>query len=256
MVLKEGDFVLIHYTIKTVNGSEEIIDTTREDVAKEAGVYEPNKRYGEHPVVIGRSRLIDAVDEVLKEMEPGEKREIIAPPEKAYGPRDEKLVIRVPVKQLRRHNIVPRVGQEIEVSGRIGRIIRVTERFAYIDFNHPLAGKKLKIELEVVKKVESEEEKLEHLTVRWLGVKPQSTSSSDGVAEVVLPADVLGMHDLDSRLRLLAQDVYDLLRPKRLRIVIDVEYPEEAQEEAGASQEEGGEAEAESEESGESSGSS
>ncbi|MEB3862055.1 MAG: peptidylprolyl isomerase [Desulfurococcales archaeon] len=233
MALKEGDFVLIHYTIKTVDGDEEVIDTTREDVAKEAGIYDPNRRYGEHPVVVGRSKLIDAVDEALKEMEPGEKREIIAPPEKAYGPRDEKLVIRVPVKQLRRHNITPRVGQEIEVGGRLGRIIKVTERFAYIDFNHPLAGKKLKIELEVVKKVEADEEKLEYLSLRWLGVKPLSASASNGVMEVVLPSDVLGMHDLDSRLRLLAQDVYNLLSPEKLRITIEVEYPKEAKEEPG-----------------------
>ncbi|MCE4601755.1 MAG: peptidylprolyl isomerase [Desulfurococcales archaeon] len=233
MALKEGDFVLIHYTIKTIDGGEEVIDTTREEVAKEAGVYDPNRRYGEHPVVVGRSRLIDAVDEALKEMEPGERREVVAPPEKAYGMRDEKLVIRIPVKQLRRHNITPRVGQEIEVGGRVGRIIRVTERFAYIDFNHPLAGKKLKIELEVVKKVETNEEKLEHLSLRWLGVKPLSTSASNGVMEVVLPSEVLGMHDLDSRLRLLAQDVYDLLSPEKLRIIVEVEYPKEAEEESG-----------------------
>ncbi len=232
MALKEGDFVLIHYTIR-VDDTGDVVDTTREEVAKEAGIYDPNKRYGEYPVVVGRSRLIDAVDEALRQMDEGEKREIIAPPEKAYGVRDEKLVLRVPIKQLRRHNITPRIGQEIEVGGRVGRITRLTERFAYIDFNHPLAGKRLRIELEVVKKVESEDEKLAHLAVRWLGVKPVRTSASEEGLELVLPSDVLGMHDLDSRLRLLAQDVYDLLRPKKLRIVIDVEYPEEAGEEAG-----------------------
>ena len=227
--------VLIHYTIKVVDGGEEIVDTTREDVAKQAGIYDPNKNYGEYLVGVGKSSLIDAVNEALMEMSPGEKREIEAPPEKAYGEWRQDLLIRIPLKQFRRHNIVPRIGQEVEVGGRVGRIVRMTERFAYIDFNHPLAGKKLKIELEVLKKLETGEEKLSYLSRRWLNVDPRSVKAGDDEAEVVLPSDVLGLRDLDSRLQLLSRDVYLYIKPKRLRIIVEIEYPEEAESEKAES---------------------
>ncbi|MEB3773783.1 MAG: peptidylprolyl isomerase [Desulfurococcales archaeon] len=232
MALKEGDMVLIHYTIKVVDGEEEIVETTREDVAKKAGIYDPNKSYGEYLVVVGKSTLIDAVNEALKEMSPGDKREIEAPPEKAYGEWRQDLLIRIPLKQFRRHNIVPRVGQEVEVGGRVGRIVRMTERFAYVDFNHPLAGKKLKIELEVLKKLENDEEKLGYLAKRWLNTEPVTVKAGDE-AEIVLPSDVLGLRDLDSRLQLLSRDVYLYVKPKKLRITVEVEYPEEAEKAEG-----------------------
>jgi len=230
VALRDGDFILIHYTIKVIDDGEKVVDTTREDVAKKSGIHDPNKRYGEQLVVIGRSKLIDAVDEALREMEPGEVREITAPPEKAYGSRDPSLVIRVPIKQLRRHNIVPRIGQEIEVRGRIGRITRLTERFAYIDFNHPLAGKTLKILLEVVRKLEGDEEKLTYITERWLTVKPLEAKIGDGTIYITLPSDILGLTDLDSRLQLLSRDIYEYLKPSRLELRISIEYPKEEAE--------------------------
>jgi len=235
--LKEGDFVLIHYTIKVVeDGEERVIDTTREEVAREAGIYRENEVYGEYPVVIGRSRLLEGIEEALKEMDVGERREVEIPPEKAYGVRDEKLVVRVPKSRLVRSGIPPRVGEVVEAGGRRGVIVRVTERFAYIDFNHPLAGKKLKVDLEVVRKVESEEEKAKLLAKRFFPRLDVDARVSDGKVEIVIPGDALSYSDLDARLRLLLGDIVAYLRPKRVEFVI---YAERREEEAGEAQESG-----------------
>jgi len=240
MPLKDGDVVLLHYTIKVVeDGEEKIYDTTKEEVAKKAGIYDPNKRYGEAVIVIGKSKLLDAIEETIREMDVGEKREIIAPPEKAYGPRRDDLIIRVPRKQLRRAGIPPVRGREVEVQGRRGVITLVTERFAYIDFNHPLAGKTLKIEIEIVKKLETDEEKIAYLASRWLGIPEDKikVEANDGEATLELPPDIILVKDLETVIQALLNDIYELTNLKKL--TVKVEFPfkrEEASEKEESSE--------------------
>ncbi|MCX8196303.1 MAG: FKBP-type peptidyl-prolyl cis-trans isomerase [Acidilobaceae archaeon] len=231
--MSERSIALINYTVKVVEGDKErVIDTTKESVAKEAGIYDPNRIYGEIVVVTGRGALLPAVEEVIPQMGEGERREVVAPPEKAYGQYSEELLMRVPIKQLQRYGIRPVVGEEVEVGGRRGRITKVTERFAFIDFNHPLAGKTLKIEVELVKKPQNAKEKLALLAARMLRLSPSvivaDYEESEGTARLTLPAGVLGLSDLEARLMQIASDAYDALKPKRLIMAIEVIYPEES----------------------------
>ena len=262
MPIAEGDYVLLRYSVYAIeDGEERLVDTTDEDLAKKEGIYEEGRAYGERLVILGKSQLIEAAEEALRGMEEGEEKVIEAEPEKAYGQWRSDLVIRVPLKQLRRHNIPAVVGQEVQIGNRIGRIIRVTERFAYIDFNHPLAGKKLKIHLKVVKVLKETEEKLRYLTRRWLGMEPNQLELEEGKARMVLPTDALVVSDLESRLQLLIRDIVETLpEVKSLDLTIRIDIPRE--EEAGEREEKAeGEAEEKqaegaegSEESGEESG--
>jgi peptidylprolyl isomerase len=246
MALKKGDFVLINYTLWALeDGEEKIIDTTIEEVATKHNIYDAEKRYGPTLVVIGKSALLPAVEKALPEMDVGEKRVIIAEPKDAFGERDESLVIRLPKKALRQRNIRPVVGMELEVGGRRGVIVRVTERFAYVDFNHPLAGKKVKIELEVVRKIEDPTEKVKYLASRWTGI-PESEINvelSNGEALVKLPEGILGVRDLEARLMRFISDVADLIdEVKKVTITFTVEIPreEKAEEEKEKAGEEAG----------------
>jgi peptidylprolyl isomerase len=208
--ISKGDYVLLNYSIYAISDNkEELVDTTDAELAKKAGIYNEKASYGPRLIIYGKSQLIEAVEEALKDMNEGEEREIEAPPEKAYGPRRDDLIVRIPIKQLRRYNIIPRVGREIEVGGRVGRIVRVTERFAYIDFNHPLAGRKLKIVLKVEKILKESTEKLRFLIKRWLGLEPVELKIENGVAKVILNEDVIKVPDLESRLQLLTRDIKD-----------------------------------------------
>ena len=241
MPFKEGDFVLVNYVVSVVEGGKEVVqDTNIEDVAKRAGLHSPDRKYEPYLVVIGRSQVLPAIDEELRNMDVGQRKEFTAPPEKAYGPHRDDLVIRVPIRQLNRYGITPVVGRRVEVGGRVGVIRSVTERFAYIDFNHPLAGKELKIELEVVRKLETPEEKVRFLALRYLPLKEGDIGVSlgaQGVVELSLPADALRLSDLESRLQLLAGDLRQLLGVSGLRIVIEVKFEGQAAPAAGGQSE-------------------
>lgn len=238
MPLKEGDFVLVRYTIRALEeGGKRLVDTTDEELARKENAYEEGKRYGEYPVIIGRSRLLPGIDEALRDMEVGEKKTIRLPPEKGFGERDEKLVIRVPKSRLIRAGIPPRPGEMVRVNNTPGVIVRVTDRFAYIDFNHPLAGKELEVELKVVKKVDDDKEKAKILVRRDLGLEPASVEMEDGTLRIKLPATIIQLRDLDARLDLLLKDVAFYVQPKRVQLIIEIEVPQEEEREEAAESE-------------------
>ena len=254
MPFKEGDFVLINYTTKVVDdGEERVIDTTIEEIAKKAGIYDPRRRYEPYPVIVGKSKLIDAVDEALRSMEVGERKTIEAPPEKAYGPRDQRLVRRVPIKYFARYGRVPRVGEEIEmeVEGRVlrGKVVNVTQRFVHIDFNHPLAGKVLKIDLEVVEKIEDDKEKARILVARVTGVPRDSVGveKEGGHLIIKLPPMILALNDLEALLQSVLNDLHEYLSPEKVTFNIEVDLkPSEASKEKAEGSSESGESQGKS----------
>ena len=227
---------LIRYKIYAIDddGREILVDSTEEEEAKKYGL-DTAGPFGPRLVIIGKSRLIDAVEEALKEMREGDEKEFIAPPEKAYGLRDERKIIRVPIKQLRRSGIRPIIGQEVEVGGNRGRIIRVTERFAYIDFNHPLAGKKLKVWIKVEKELKNAQEKAEHLVERWLYVKPANVSFNNDVLTIEMPSEVLAQKDLEAKLALLLRDLADTI-PEASEIVYTFRFKVKQEEQKAEKQ--------------------
>lgn len=75
MVFKEGDFVLIEYTGR-IKETGNLIDTTNEELAKKANIYDNNKVYGPTLIVIGRGWVIKGLEEALKDMDVGEEREV------------------------------------------------------------------------------------------------------------------------------------------------------------------------------------
>jgi len=248
MPVKEGDYVLINYTIKVIDpetGEEKVFETTKEEVAKEAGIYDEKRGYRPVWVRVSRENLLDAVYEALIGLEEGEKREIEAPPEKAYGPYRPELVVKVPVKRLRSSGIVPRVGEKIRVEGREGVIKRVTDRFAYIDFNHPLAGKTLKIEVEVLKIAKSDLELAKGIaeTLFKLGntVLDVKVEEEGDKLIVYLPSEVLLISSLEALLQYFLKEIYDKTKYNKVEIRMQFEFRRE-EEQGEAVEEESSEA--------------
>lgn len=148
MKVEKGDFVVFNYIGRFENG--EIFDTTYEDIAKEAGIYVEDRTYGPLGANVGVGELIPGMDEALIGMEIGEKKTIVVPPEKGYGmPRDD-LIIEVPIEEFEKAGIEPVEGAYIRTDSGIARITAITEENVTLDFNHPLAGKTLTFEVEIV----------------------------------------------------------------------------------------------------------
>jgi peptidylprolyl isomerase len=137
-VAKTGDTVKVHYTGKLADGTVFDSSVNREPLE----------------FTIGDGKLIPGFDRAVNGMKVGEKTTVTIPAEEAYGPRYDQLVQIVNKTDLP-PELNPEVGQHLEAVQQDGNVINVTvtnvdENSITIDANHPLAGKELIFELELV----------------------------------------------------------------------------------------------------------
>ena len=135
---KKGNTVRVHYIGKTAD------DT----VFSSSISGEPLE------LVNGNGVELSAFQKWVIGMEEGEKRTITVPPEEAFGERQNELVTTVNKSALP-DNIVPTLGQLVQLKGADGRIVDVrvigiTEDMVVLDANHPLAGHTLKFEINMI----------------------------------------------------------------------------------------------------------
>lgn len=148
MKVEYGDIVLFNYVGKFENG--EVFDTSYEDLARENGVYVEEREYGPLWATVGVGEIIPGLEEAMIGMEPGEKKTVILPPEKAYGMPSPDLLVTVPREEFSKAGLEPRKGLYVMTDSGIAKIVKVRGDSVSLDFNHPLAGKTLIFEVEVL----------------------------------------------------------------------------------------------------------
>lgn len=146
-VVKSGDTVQVDYTGKFENGT--VFDTSIEEVAKEAGIYNEQREYVPLNITVGSGQVIEGFDEGLVGVKEGEEKNLTIPPEKAYGEYNESWIQAVPLEELGLSE-PPEVGQKFSTPYGIIKVIDVNKTHATLDFNHELAGKTLVFYIKIV----------------------------------------------------------------------------------------------------------
>jgi peptidylprolyl isomerase len=131
---------------------KQIFDTSIIEVAKKNEIFNEQRDYAPLEVKMGQQQVIPGFENALKGMNVGEKKTVSIPPEEAYGQINPQNVVSVPDEQFVQNNIPMNKGTVIQTSQGIATITdyNQTESTVTLDFNHPLAGKTLEFELEVV----------------------------------------------------------------------------------------------------------
>lgn len=153
MTIEVGDSVRIEYTGRLSDGT--VFDTSRRSVAEESGLTEdfPEREYGPLAVEIGSERLVEGLDEALREMQVGESKSVTVPPAKAYGERTEDNVAEFDLEVFddALQNDDPEEGIHVQTEqGMIGEVVSIDGDMVTVDFNHELAGETLEFDIEVV----------------------------------------------------------------------------------------------------------
>jgi FKBP-type peptidyl-prolyl cis-trans isomerase SlyD len=127
------------YLLKNSNG--EVLDNSKDADG------EP-MRYIE-----GSSQIIPGLESRMKNLKKGDKKEITVPAAEAYGEREAKLVIEVPLDQFpKNQKVTVGLQVEIEVAENYYHPFTVTkmgQSHATLDGNHELAGEDLHFSVEV-----------------------------------------------------------------------------------------------------------
>lgn len=171
--LEKGDFVLVDLTGR-VEETGEVFDTTSEETAKNAGLYNEKRSYGPRVIVVGEGWLPKGLDEGLVGLKLGAEAKVEVQSQDAFGERDPEKVRMVRYRLLRSKGINPSVGAQVEFEGRTALVRSIGAGRVQLDFNPPLAGRKLVYDVKVLKRFESEEEKIKALIQRRIaGVDPE-----------------------------------------------------------------------------------
>lgn len=135
---KQGDIVQVNYTGKLQDGT--VFDTSQ----------------GRAPLEfqIGAGQIIPDFEQAVVGMSPGQSKTIQTPAERAYGPHDENMVIEID-REMVPEELQVQPGMQLEMRQENGMVIPVmvtdvTEQSVKVDANHPLAGKDLTFDIELV----------------------------------------------------------------------------------------------------------
>jgi FKBP-type peptidyl-prolyl cis-trans isomerase SlyD len=165
LAFEKGDLLFTNYTA-SVKDTGEVIETTSEEEAKKFGIADPERKYGARLVAVGEGWVLGGLDDEIRKMNVGERKKIELPPAKAFGDRDPTKLRMVPVRKFGEKASELEVGDTVELDNRVGTVRFIGSGRTQVDFNHRLAGKTLIYDLEVVKKLETDEERMRALIDR------------------------------------------------------------------------------------------
>ena len=155
--MEEGDIIQLEYE-GWIAGSDELFDTTDEELAREEEIFDEERAYGPMYTVVGTGRVIKGLDEHLLKAEVDKEYEVEIPPEDAYGERDPKNVDTHSMREMARLKIEPEMGRTVNIRNKTGWISGIFAGRVRVDYNHKLAGKTLRYRYKVVGRPEGAEE--------------------------------------------------------------------------------------------------
>lgn len=213
MTLQKGDFILIDYVAK-VKETNEVFDTTKEDISKKEHLHKEGELYEPKLVVIGEGWVLKALDDDLTTMEVNKPQTVEIPAEKGFGQRDPEKIKRVPIKQLYAKEINPIVGARIEYQGKNATVRSIGAGRVLLDFNPPLAGRTLIYDVTVTNKLEKPETKigaLIHRRVPVVELEKFKLTLKDKNLTVDMPEDTFYVEGIQIAKRGISMDIQKFL---------------------------------------------
>lgn len=139
-MIKPDSFVTIHYTAREIDGR--LLDATPIDKPLSYR--------------LGQGELPEDIEKGILGLSIGDKKKIILPPEKAFGEYSKDNVLEIPKSFIPDENNEITKGKFLELKDADGNsyrgvVLEVQPDNFVIDFNHPLAGKTIEYNIEIVK---------------------------------------------------------------------------------------------------------
>ena len=191
--MEEGTIVHVDYEL--YNGeSGDLIETTREDVAKEHEMHQEGRNYTPMVCVVGGGNLIPGFEAALGDAKANKETEIVIEAAEAYGEKDPQQIETISIDKLIRAVQDPNslyIGAPVTIGNRQGHLSYLAAGRARIDYNHPMAGKSLKYSFNVVDVVEGKEDKVTALLQANTGHSGFEVSFSGDDLSIVLPQTML-----------------------------------------------------------------
>jgi len=157
--------------------------------------------------------VLAGLDEEIRRMDVGQKKEVELAPEKAFGQRDPTQTRMIPLRKFGEKAGEMNTGDTVEVDNRVGVVRFMGSGRAQVDFNHRLAGKNIVYDVEIVKKVETDTDKARALIDRRFGAEGSKVNYrlTETALDVEIPEELFLLEGLQIIKRGVSTDVFKFL---------------------------------------------
>ena len=211
MTFNKGSLILIDYTAK-VKDTSEVFDTTLEEDAKKHSIHESNVKYQPKLVSIGEVSypVLKGLDEALSKTSVGDKLTIEVTPDKGFGERDAGKVRMIPIRKLGEDAEKVSVGDTIEVDNKRGIIRFIGSGRVQIDYNHRYAGKTILYDVNVVKSLDSPNDKVDGILKNRLPLEDSKITFElkDKEVNITIPEEILRADGLQIMKHFIQLDIF------------------------------------------------
>ncbi|MFZ1077147.1 MAG: FKBP-type peptidyl-prolyl cis-trans isomerase [Nitrosotalea sp.] len=209
MAFQKGTLVLADYTAK-VKDTNEVFETTREADAKSGNIFDANVKYQPRLVSVGESWVLKGLDDALLAANAGDKLTVEVPPEKGFGTRDPAKVRMIPLRKLGDDAEKVSVGDAIELDERTGIIRFIGSGRVQVDFNHRFAGRTILYDVNVLKSLDTDQDKILGLLKRRFPLDESKLKFEikGTQLDINIPDEALMMEGLQVVKRAIANEVF------------------------------------------------
>jgi peptidylprolyl isomerase len=209
MTFDKGSLILLDYTAR-IKDNGEIFETTIEEDAKKSNLYDPTRQYEPRLISVGEGWVLKGLDEALTSTDVGQKLSIEISPDKGFGERDTNKVRMIPQRKLGEKANEIKVGDVVELDDRTGIVRYIGSGRVQIDYNHRLASRVLVYDVNVVKKIESNEDKIKYLLKRRLPLDDEKAKieHNDDTVVIELSEDISLLDGLQIIKKAVTTDIF------------------------------------------------
>ena len=211
MTFDKSSLILVDYTAK-VKDSGEVFDTTIEEDAKKHSIHEPNVKYQPKLVSIGEVSypVLKGLDEALAKTSVGDKLTVEVTPDKGFGERDSGKVRMIPIRKLGDDAEKVSVGDSIEVDNKRGIIRFIGSGRVQVDYNHRYAGKTILFDVNVIKSLDSPNDKVDGILKNRLPVENSKIAFDlqDKETNITIPEEILRADGLQIMKHFIQMDIF------------------------------------------------
>jgi peptidylprolyl isomerase len=205
---------LIDYVAK-VKDTEEVFDTTLEEDAKKYSIHESDVKYQPKLVSIGEISypVLKGLDEALAKTTVGDKLTVEVTPDKGFGERDSKKVRMIPLRKLGEDADKVSIGDTIEIDDKKGIIRFIGSGRVQIDYNHRYAGKTILYDVNVIKSLESENDKIDGILKNRLPVENSKIefTINEKQATISIPEEIFRVDGLQIIKHFIQVDIFKFI---------------------------------------------
>lgn len=191
--MEEGTIVHVDYNLYNAD-SGDLIETTREDIAKENDMHQEGRNYSPLVCVVGSGQLIAGFEESLLSAKADKDISVEIAPADAYGEKDSDKVETISIDKLIRYVRDPKslyIGGPVTIEGKTGTLSYMAAGRARIDYNHPMAGRTLKYDYKIIKVIKDKGEKVAALLESNTGHEGFEVSFDGNDISIITPEAML-----------------------------------------------------------------